>query len=396
MLDESDYPRYITDRLRQLEEKNLRLREEVRKIEAEKRSIEARILGYEREIRRLKAEIERLRSMPLIVGTVVDVLDDKVLVKSSSGPRFVVQRPAFLDLAPGTQVALNQQSLAIVDILPPSKDAFVMGMEVIERPQETYDDVGGLKQQIEEIREMVELPLKNPEAFEKVGIEPPKGILLIGPPGTGKTLLAKAVAHHTNSTFIKVVGSELVQKYIGEGARLVRELFQLARQKSPSIIFIDELDAIAARRLEDGTSGDREVQRTLMQLLSEMDGFSPRGDVKILAATNRPDILDPAILRPGRFDRIIEIGMPDAKAREEILMIHTRRMNVRDIDYRKLAEMLEGATGADIKAVCVEAGMFAIRRGRSYVTMQDFQDAIVKVLKKTTYESERGIAEMFV
>jgi proteasome regulatory subunit len=222
-----------------------------------------------------------------------------------------------------------------------------------------------------------------PELFAEIGIEPPKGVLLYGPPGTGKTLLAKAVAHHTKATFIRVVGSEFVQKYIGEGARLVREVFQLAKEKAPSIIFIDEIDAIAARRTNSDTSGDREVQRTMMQLLAELDGFDPRGDVKVIGATNRIDILDPAILRPGRFDRIIEVPMPGFEARIQIFKIHTRKMKLAsDVNFTELSRLTEGATGADIKAIATEAGMFALREERTTVTMMDMIKAIDKVLKK--------------
>ncbi len=270
------------------------------------------------------------------------------------------------------------------------------GFEVEEKPDVTYSDIGGLDKQIEEIKEAVELPLLKPELFERVGIEPPKGVMLYGPPGTGKTLLAKAVARQTEATFIRVVGSEFVQKYIGEGARLVREVFQLAKEKAPSIIFIDELDAIAAKRTSSDTSGDREVQRTLMQLLSEMDGFDPRGDVKLIGATNRIDILDPAILRPGRFDRIIEVPLPTFEGRLQIFRIHTRKMNIaRDVDLRELAEMTEGTSGADIKAIVTEAGMFAIRSEREIVTKEDFRMALEKVLKKESKLPEpKGV--MFV
>nr|6HE4_H Chain H, Proteasome-activating nucleotidase [Archaeoglobus fulgidus DSM 4304]6HE4_I Chain I, Proteasome-activating nucleotidase [Archaeoglobus fulgidus DSM 4304]6HE4_J Chain J, Proteasome-activating nucleotidase [Archaeoglobus fulgidus DSM 4304]6HE4_K Chain K, Proteasome-activating nucleotidase [Archaeoglobus fulgidus DSM 4304]6HE4_L Chain L, Proteasome-activating nucleotidase [Archaeoglobus fulgidus DSM 4304]6HE4_M Chain M, Proteasome-activating nucleotidase [Archaeoglobus fulgidus DSM 430 len=265
------------------------------------------------------------------------------------------------------------------------KDPMVYGFEVEEKPEVSYEDIGGLDVQIEEIREAVELPLLKPELFAEVGIEPPKGVLLYGPPGTGKTLLAKAVANQTRATFIRVVGSEFVQKYIGEGARLVREVFQLAKEKAPSIIFIDELDAIAARRTNSDTSGDREVQRTMMQLLAELDGFDPRGDVKVIGATNRIDILDPAILRPGRFDRIIEVPLPTFEGRIQIFKIHTRKMKLaEDVDFKELARITEGASGADIKAICTEAGMFAIREERAKVTMLDFTKAIEKVLKKTT------------
>jgi proteasome regulatory subunit len=266
-------------------------------------------------------------------------------------------------------------------VTSPQKDPLVLGMEIEEAPDVSYSDVGGLEDQIQEIRETVELPLLKPELFKKVGIEPPKGVLLYGAPGTGKTLLARAVAHETKASFIRVIGSELVQKYIGEGARMVREMFELAREKAPSIVFIDELDAIGARRMDTSTSGDREVHRTLMQLLAEIDGFDPRGEVRILAATNRPDILDPALLRPGRFDRLIYFPLPNQKARLAIFKIHTRRMNLsKDVDLGSIARATEKATGADIRAICTEAGMFAIREGRERVEQVDFDRAIAKVL----------------
>jgi proteasome regulatory subunit len=379
---------YLLEKLKRLEEDYYKLRELYRRLEDEKRFIESERIRYEREVRRLRSEVERLRSPPLLVGVVSDVLEDgRVVVKSSTGPKFVVNTSQYIneeELKPGARVALNQQTLAIVNVLPTSKDPMVYGFEVEERPKVSYEDIGGLDVQIEEIREAVELPMLKPELFAEIGIEPPKGVLLYGPPGTGKTLLAKAVANQTKATFIRVVGSEFVQKYIGEGARLVREVFQLAKEKAPSIIFIDELDAIAARRTNSDTSGDREVQRTMMQLLAELDGFDPRGDVKVIGATNRIDILDPAILRPGRFDRIIEVPMPTYEGRIQIFKIHTRKMKLADdVDFKELARITEGASGADIKAICTEAGMFAIREERGNVTMLDFTKAIDKVLKKT-------------
>jgi len=364
----NDFSEYLLDRVRQLEERNLKLRDANRKVENEKRSAENQKVRYEREVRKLRSELERLKGPPLLVGTVLDVLEDnRVVIKSSTGPKFVVNASQFIEqeLISGARVALNQQSLAIVGALPPSKDPTVYGMEIIETPTVSYDDIGGLDGQIQELRETVELPLLKPELFQRVGIEPPKGVLLYGPPGTGKTLLAKAVAKETESVFIRIVGSELVQKYIGEGARLVRELFEMARDKAPSIIFIDELDAIGAKRLDSATSGDREVKRTLMQLIAEMDGFENRGDVKIIGATNRSDILDPALLRPGRFDRLIDIPLPTYEARVEIVKIHTSGMNLaHEIDSGKIAKLTEGASGADIKAIAMEAGMFAIRAER--------------------------------
>ena len=386
MIPSEDDVRYLNERIKHLEERNAQLRDQKRRLETQYRNAENDRQRLAREIKHIKAEMEKLKSPPLIVGYLKDILEDgRVVLKSSTGPHFVVHVADFVDrsaMKAGDRVSLNQQSLSVVGVLPPSLDPAVYGAEVVDHPNVTYTDVGGIKQQLQEIREAVELPLNRPELFERVGIDPPKGILLHGPPGTGKTLIAKAVAHHTNATFIKLAGSELVQKYIGEGARLVRELFQLAREKAPSILFIDELDAIGASRYEASTSGDREVQRTLMQLLSEMDGFSPRGEVKIIAATNRPDMLDSALLRPGRFDRLIEIPKPDLEGRRDIFGIHTRRMSLGpDVDLARLAlQTGDLTTGADIKAICTEAGMFAIREERDHITMADFEKSIRKMI----------------
>ncbi|MEN6443437.1 MAG: proteasome-activating nucleotidase [Methanoregula sp.] len=374
----------MLDRVGNLESRNLELREQLRQVEADKRYIETQKIRYEREVRKLKSESEQLRSPPLIIGTVVDVVDaSRVIVRSSAGPRFLVRSSPNIsadDLKPGARCTLNQQSLAIVELLPSSFDAQVYGMELVDSPQENYADIGGLDDQINEIREAVELPLKRPELFTRIGIEPPKGVLLHGPPGTGKTLLAKAVAHETNAHFMRVVGSELVQKYIGEGARLVRELFDMAKTKAPTIIFIDEIDAVGASRTDANTSGDREVQRTLMQLLAGMDGFENRGDVKIIGATNRIDILDRALLRPGRFDRIIEIPLPNDAGRLSILKVHTRGLTIDDsVDLSVIAQLTEGKNGADLHAICMEAGMFAIRKDRPTITQEDFLAAIEKV-----------------
>ena len=374
----------MLDRVGNLESRNLELREQIRQVEADKRYIETQKIRYEREVRKLKSESEQLRSPPLIIGTVVDVVDaSRVIVRSSAGPRFLVRSSPNInadDLKPGARCTLNQQSLAIVELLPSSFDAQVYGMELVDSPQENYADIGGLDDQINEIREAVELPLKRPELFTRIGIEPPKGVLLHGPPGTGKTLLAKAVAHETNAHFMRVVGSELVQKYIGEGARLVRELFDMAKTKAPTIIFIDEIDAVGASRTDANTSGDREVQRTLMQLLAGMDGFENRGDVKIIGATNRIDILDRALLRPGRFDRIIEIPLPNDAGRLSILKVHTRGLTIDEsVDLSVVAQLTEGKNGADLHAICMEAGMFAIRKERPTITQEDFLAAIEKV-----------------
>ena len=365
------------------------LEKRLRNLETEKQLLDAERLRLEQELHSLRNEIDRLREPPLVSATVIDMLDEtsKVIVKSSTGPSFVVNPSRKVkneNLAPGMRVALNQRTFAIMEILPTKLDPFVKGMEVIDAiPNISYEDVGGLNEQILEVRETVELPLLKPELFKRIGIDPPNGVLLFGPPGTGKTLVAKAVAHETNATFIRIIGSELVQKFIGEGARLVREIFNLAKQKAPAILFIDELDAIGSQRLKIATSGDREVQRTLMQLLSELDGFEERGDVKIIGATNRIDILDPALLRPGRFDRMIDFPIPDGEARTSIFKIHTRNLSIDgELNFKKLVELTEGATGADIKAICTEAGMFAIRKEAEVIIKDDFIEAINKVMNK--------------
>lgn len=395
-----EFSEKLSERIASLEDRNDKLLETARRVEGEKRYVETELIRLQKEIKRLKQELDRLKSPPLIIGNVRDILaDGRVVVKSSTGPDFIVNAADYIakeNLLVGARVALNKQTLAVMGVLPPSYDPIVTGAEIIEKPDVTYEEIGGLDQQIMELKEAVEDPLLKPDLYRKVGIEPPKGVLLVGPPGTGKTLLAKAVAHRTKASFIRFVGSELVQKYIGEGARLVRELFELARKKSPSIVFIDELDSVGAKRLEVATSGDREVQRTLMQLLAELDGFNPLGDVKIIGATNRPDILDDALLRPGRFDRIIEIPVPTHDGRLTIFKIHTRKMSIAaEVDFEVLAQRTDGATGADLKAMCTEAGMFAIREDRDTVAMVDFELAVDKVLGESRVRHETASGAMY-
>ena len=335
-----------------------------------------------REVAQLKRENNQLKRMPLFVAVVIDLLGkgEVYLRQQGNNQEYIthVNDELFRQLKPGTKVAVNN-ALSIVRIVGNIFDARVRVMELEESPDITFENIGGLLKEIEEVREAVEYPLTRPEIFERVGVEPPKGILLFGPPGTGKTLIAKAVAHEARATFIRMSGSELVHKYIGEGAQLVRELFLLAREKSPSIVFIDEIDAVGSTRTNDGTSGSAEVQRTLMQLLAEMDGFDNRGDVRIMAATNRVDMLDPALLRPGRFDRVISIPLPDKGARREILKIHARKMTLIDVDFERIMEMTENATGADLQAICREAGMMAVRKEATGVSQDDFEKAVRKV-----------------
>ncbi len=384
-MDSTEFSKYVMDRMQQLEVKNDLLRTRYQRIEGEKQQAEDQRIRYEREVRKLKSELDKLKTMPQLLGTLVEILDGgRSIVRSSTGPEFIVGTSQFInedDLKPGVQVALNKEHLSIISVVPMTRDPAVRGMEVIESPDIGYDQIGGLDKQIESLREAVEFPLTKPEIFERIGIEPPKGVMLFGSPGTGKTLLAKAVAAQTDAAFIRVVGSEFVQKYIGEGARVVRDVFEMARKKSPSIIFIDELDAIGAKRFTDAGSGDREVQRTLMQLLAEMDGFDPRGEVRLLAATNRPDILDPALLRPGRFDRLIYVPMPNREARTQILHIHTAKMKLADdVDFDHLASLTDGANGADLKAIAMEAGMYAVRGEKDAVYLNDFENAIKDTL----------------
>jgi proteasome regulatory subunit len=352
------------------------------KLEEQLGSAEDRQNDLTEQVDQLERENDTLKSSSLYVATAEEITDDGVVVKQHGNNQEVLTEvsPTLReDLESGDRVAIND-SFAIQTILNPETDARAQAMEIDASPDVDYDDIGGLDDQILEVREAVEEPLINAQQFEDVGIEPPSGVLLHGPPGTGKTMLAKAVANQTDATFIKMAGSELVRKFIGEGARLVRDLFELASEREPAVIFIDEIDAIAAKRTDSKTSGDAEVQRTMMQLLSEMDGFEERGEIRIIAATNRYDMLDRAILRPGRFDRLIEVPNPDWDGRERILEIHTQEMDLADnVDMAALATDTESFSGAELASLATEAGMFAIRDQRTTVEMVDFENALQKV-----------------
>ncbi|MCJ1414148.1 26S proteasome regulatory subunit 8 [Xylographa parallela] len=370
------------------------------------RRLEAQRNDYNSRVRLLREELGLLQQPGSYVGEVVKVMGTKkVLVKVHPEGKYgvflfpgKVYQTALLrefvvvdisdnvdisKLTVGKRVTLLSDSYKLEKMLPSSVDPLVSLMMVEKVPDSTYDMIGGLDQQIKEIKEVVELGLKHPELFESLGIAQPKGVLLYGPPGTGKTLLARAVAHHTDCKFIRVSGSELVQKYIGEGSRMVRELFVMAREHAPSIIFMDEIDSIGSSRVEGSSGGDSEVQRTMLELLNQLDGFEPTKNIKVIMATNRLDILDPALLRPGRIDRKIEFPPPTIEARADILRIHSRSMNLtRGINLTKIAEKMNGCSGAELKGVCTEAGMYALRERRVHVTQEDFDLATAKVLNK--------------
>jgi proteasome regulatory subunit len=350
--------------------------------------------NYLQTIQKLKEQVNQLKLPPLFIASVMEVIDDMALLRQHGSNQEVITSipPEMADeLEAGMRVAVNN-GFVIVKLLAKPADVRARVMELIEAPNVDYSSIGGLDQQIQEVVETIELPLTDPDLFRDVGVEPPTGILLYGPPGSGKTLIAKAVASRANATFLRMSGSELVQKYVGEGARLVRDVFQMARDKAPCIVFIDEIDAVGGHRTHDGTTGSAEVNRTMVQLLSELDGFEERGEVKIIAATNRIDLLDPALLRPGRFDRIIEIPLPDEKGRLEIFKIHTRNMALdNDVDLDKLVKMTNDLSGADIKAIVTEAGMFVIRRRDRTIKMSDFIDAYHKMIIDEYEENPEGM-----
>merc|ERR1712173_509439 len=338
-----------------------------------------------------RSKVDDLRGTPMSVGNLEEIIDDNhAIVSTSVGSEHYVSILSFVDkdqLEPGCSVLLNHKVHAVVGVLSDDTDPMVTVMKLEKAPTESYADIGGLDTQIQEVKESVELPLTHPEYYEEMGIKPPKGVILYGPPGTGKTLLAKAVANQTSATFLRIVGSELIQKYLGDGPKLVRELFRVAEENSPSIIFMDEIDAVGTKRYDSNSGGEREIQRTMLELLTQLDGFTSRGDVKVIMATNRIDSLDPALIRPGRIDRKIEFPQPNEKTKRMIFGIHTRKMNLsEDVDLEPYISGKESLSGADIKAICTEAGLLALRERRMRVTNEDFKQSKQNVLyrKKET------------
>ena len=353
--------------------------------QADLQRLKARRNELNASVRMLREELYHLQEPGSYVGEIVKAMgQNKILVKINPEGKYVVDLDKDIDIKdcqPNVRVALRNDSYTLHKILPTKVDPLVSLMKVEAVPDSTYDMIGGLEKQVMEIKEVIELPIKHPELFDALGVAQPKGVLLYGPPGTGKTLLARAVAHHTDCTFIRVSGAELVQKYIGEGSRMVRELFVMAREAAPSIIFMDEIDSIGQSR--GGGSGDSEVQRTMLELLNQLDGFEPAQNIKVIMATNRIDILDAALLRPGRIDRKIEFPNPNTENRVAILKIHSRKMNLlRNLDLHTIADKMPTSSGAECKAVCTEAGMFALRERRVHVTQEDFEMAVAKVMKK--------------
>jgi 26S proteasome regulatory subunit T4 len=364
------------------------------------RESQANLKGAEQELRDLEGKFEKteqhlkaLQSIGQFIGEVLRQLgEEKFIVKTSSGPRYVVGCSRSVNkaqLVAGARVALDITTLTIMRILRREGDPMVFNMLSEDPGNVAYNDIGGLHEQIRQLREVIELPLTTPELFVRVGIKPPKGVLLFGPPGTGKTLLARALASNMNASFLKVVSSAIVDKYIGESARVIREMFAYARDHAPCVIFMDEIDAIGGKRFSEGTSADREIQRTLMELLNQMDGFDDLVQVKMIMATNRPDVLDPALLRPGRLDRKIEIPLPNEQSREEILRIHSSKIRKEgDLDFEPVVKLSDSFNGADLRNVCTEAGMFAIRDERDYVIQEDFMKAARKVADTKKLETK--------
>jgi 26S proteasome regulatory subunit T5 len=383
----------------------------IRAMRNEEKRLGHEIKGAQARIKENQEKIKLNKQLPYLVSNIVEVLDVEpdegdaedapsapvqrtekaVVVKTSTRQTIFLPIPGLVDVAelkPSDLVGVNKDSFLVLEKLPAEYDSRVKAMEVDERPTEEFTDIGGLEKQIEELREAIVLPIVHKDKFKNLGIRPPKGVLMHGPPGVGKTMMARACAAQTSATFLKLAGPQLVQMFIGDGAKIVRDAFALAKEKAPAVIFIDELDAIGTKRFDSDTSGDREVQRTMLELLNQLDGFSSAEDIKIIAATNRPDILDPALLRSGRLDRKIEFPLPNEEARGQIMKIHSRKMNVskKDVNFQELARSTDEFNGAQLKAVCVEAGMSALRRGATFLTHEDFLEGIAQVQAKKKNE----------
>ncbi|KAJ1928140.1 26S proteasome regulatory subunit 6B [Tieghemiomyces parasiticus] len=387
-----------SDLLEEIKESDLYLRlkklqRHVELLELQEEYIKDEQKNLKRELVRAQEEVKRIQSVPLVLGQFLEVIDrDTGIVGSTTGSNSVVRILSTIDrelLKPNTSVALHRHSNALVDILPPEADSSIALLGADEKPDVSYADIGGLDIQKQEIREAVELPLTHFDLYRQIGIDPPRGVLLYGPPGTGKTMLVKAVAHHTTASFIRVVGSEFVQKYLGEGPRMVRDTFRMARENAPSIIFIDEIDAIATKRFDAQTGADREVQRILLELLNQMDGFDQTVNIKVIMATNRADTLDPALLRPGRLDRKIEFPTPDRRQKRLIFSAITAKMNLsEEVDLEDFVSRPDKLSGAEIAAICQEAGMHAVRKNRYVILSKDLEKGYRANVKKTDTDFE--------
>lgn len=367
------------------------LQSQLKFYEIQEEYVKDEMKNLKKELLRAQEEVKRIQSVPLIIGQFLEMVDEQYCIAQSTGGSSYYTRCLSTlnreELKPNSSVALHRHAHSVVDVLPPEADSTVNAVMASERPDCTYNDIGGLDIQKQEVREAVELPLKYPELYQQIGIDPPRGVLLYGPPGTGKTMMAKAVANNTKAAFIRMVGSEFVQKYLGEGPRMVRDVFRLAKENAPSIVFIDEIDAIGTKRFDSQTGGDREVQRILLELLNQMDGFDQSVNVKVIMATNRWDTLDPALLRPGRLDRKIEFPHPDRRQRRLIFQVCTSKMNLsEEVDLEEFVSRPDSLSAAEITSICQEAGMMAVRNNRYVIMSKDLEDAYKKVVKKDKSE----------